>query len=58
MMTTDLITAEISGIILKMERNGVTLSRVQSKILERDYGVKIPPHFITEYKYYVRGEIK
>jgi hypothetical protein len=50
-MRTNQITAEISGIILEMEWNGVTLSKEQSKILERDHGVKIAPHFIAEYKY-------
>jgi hypothetical protein len=41
----------------EMEQNGIILSRKQSEILEREYGAKIPPHFITEYKYYERKKM-
>jgi hypothetical protein len=53
-MTTNRITTEIYGIILEMERNGITLGKEQSEILKRDHSINIAPHFIAEYKYYER----
>jgi len=50
----DKISLEFRERINEMERDGVILSRKQSEILKHEYGVKIPPHFITEYKYYER----
>jgi hypothetical protein len=50
------ISLEFREHINEMERDGVVLSCKQSKILERKYGVKIPPHFIAEYKYYERKD--
>jgi arginase len=47
----ELITDEIAAIIREMGRNGITKRTAQSKILERDHGVKIAPHFISEYFY-------
>jgi DNA invertase Pin-like site-specific DNA recombinase len=56
MGTVNLITTEIAAIIGEMERNGIRSSSRQSKILKRDHGIEIPPHFITEYKYRKRHE--
>jgi hypothetical protein len=42
--------------IREMERNGIRSSDEQSKILKREYGIDIPPHFIAEYKYRKRNE--
>jgi hypothetical protein len=52
----NLITAKIITIIREMERSGIRSSNRQSKILKRDHGIEIPPHFITEYKYRKRHE--
>lgn len=35
----------------EMLRKGTTRSAELSDILERDHGVRLEPHFISEYKY-------
>jgi hypothetical protein len=40
-----------------MECNGITKRTVQPEILDRDHGVKIVLHVISEYKYYERKGI-
>jgi hypothetical protein len=42
----------------KMLRNGVTLSSEISRIIERDNGIEIPPHFISEYNYRKRHNLE
>jgi hypothetical protein len=41
----------ICDLINETLRNGVTSSTEISRIIERDNGIEIPPHFIAEYKY-------
>jgi hypothetical protein len=41
----------LAKLINKMIDDGITLSTRQSDALERDYGMKILPHFLTEFKY-------
>jgi hypothetical protein len=55
--TENQITDEIAAIIREMEHNGITKRTEQSKILERDHGVKVAPHFISEYFYRARHGI-
>jgi hypothetical protein len=38
-------------LIDEMLRKGTTRSTELSDILERDHGIRLKPHFITEYKY-------
>jgi hypothetical protein len=47
---------EVIERIREMERNGIKLSSQQSDILKCEYGIDIPPHFISEYKYRKRFE--
>jgi hypothetical protein len=49
-------TPELIELIKEMERNGIKFSGEQSDILKREYGIDIPPHFISEYKYRKRFE--
>ena len=44
-------TPELIARIREMERNGIKYSDEQSDILKREYGIDIPSHFISEYKY-------
>jgi hypothetical protein len=38
-------------LIDELMRKGTTHTTELSDILERDYGTKVEPHFISEYKY-------
>jgi hypothetical protein len=39
------------GLIDEMLRKGITRSTELSEILERDHGIMLEPHFISEYKF-------
>jgi hypothetical protein len=43
-------------IIHKLNRDGITKSTEQSEIIEKEYGVEIAPHIVSELKY--RDKIK
>jgi hypothetical protein len=43
-------TENLSGIITEMEQKGITRSSDQSKILRREYGMKVAPHTLAEFK--------
>jgi hypothetical protein len=43
-------------IIHKLIRDGITKSTEQSEIIEKEYGVEIAPHIVSELKY--RDKIK
>lgn len=42
---------KICELIDKMMRQGITRGTDLSEVLEKDHGIKIPPHFLAEYKY-------
>lgn len=48
----------VCELIDEIRRNGVTLSSEISRILERDHGIEIPPHFISEYNYRKRQNLE
>jgi hypothetical protein len=48
--TTENLPEILPGIIAEMERNGITRSSDQSKILRRDHGMKIAPHALAEFR--------
>jgi hypothetical protein len=48
------ITDEIAAIIREMARNGIMSTTKQSRLLKRDYGLDVPPHVVSKYKYYER----
>jgi hypothetical protein len=41
----------ICTLIDEILRSGITSSSEISRIIERDNGIEVPPHFIAEYKY-------
>ena len=49
-------TEKLSTIIAEMAKNGITRSMDQSKVLMRDYGIKVAPHALAEYKSHARRE--
>ena len=42
---------QICKLIDEMLRKGTTRSTELSDMLERDHGIRLEPHFISEYKY-------
>jgi hypothetical protein len=52
--TKNQITDEIATIITEMARNGIMSTTKQSRLLKRDYGLDVPPHVVSKYKYYER----
>jgi hypothetical protein len=52
--TENQITAEIAAIIAEMARDGIMSAIKQSRLLKRDYGLDVPPHVVSKYKYYER----
>jgi hypothetical protein len=48
------ITDEIAAIIKELERDGIMSTTKQSRLLKRDYGLDVPPHVVSKYKYYER----
>jgi hypothetical protein len=48
----------VCGLIDGILRNGVTNSSEISRIIERDNGIEIPPHFISEYNYRKRHNLE
>jgi hypothetical protein len=49
---------EICKIIDELLRKGVKRITELSDILERDHGIEIPPHFISEYNYRKRQNLE
>ena len=49
---------QIIEIIKEMIRNGIMSTVEMSKILEREHGLKIAPHLISEYLFRERRERK
>jgi hypothetical protein len=54
MYTENIPIDGLSEILAEMSRKGKRRSLAQSKEIERDYGVKIAPHILAEFKYYER----
>jgi hypothetical protein len=51
------LSENLSGIIAEMERNGITRSSDQSKLLRRDYGITVASHALAEYKSLQRKDV-
>ena len=53
----NLAIENLSYIIAEMVQKGVTRSLDQAKVLKRDYGIKIAPHVLAEFKSSQRKEV-
>jgi hypothetical protein len=43
---------KVCGLIEELTRQGITQSLKQTEALERDHGIRVPPHVLAEYKYH------
>lgn len=49
-MNEEFTREQLSEILAGMTRSGITRSSAQSKLLMRDYGVRMAPHILAEFK--------